>query len=275
MRHAYIFLIFQILGLLRIDAEVLRFYGYVDSRLYIHNDKADSHRDSRDYFTMDIGNDCSYIVRLVNPVLGNDYCEVAYDGKNSYYLNNMSSLVHRTRSNGNVATAIIRTSEVPQFFFADAAGPLWLAYASKCFFARIKPGDLVPPAACNGIWYGNALTPDMFVEFQSYFEKRGDGAVESVVYRHPGQNMIANTALPPPYNNGFTNVVFRVEKWAPFGLDGEFPKNSTMDVFYLSFRRSDHPQIQRRIMSHGRLHERNFGKPRYFQTRHSGYYFSR
>jgi len=70
----------------------LRFSGRVEMDYF--NNEGGVHRQKTNHFTMDVGKDCQYIVRLVDHDDSiSDYIEVGYDGTNSFYLNNMSESI--------------------------------------------------------------------------------------------------------------------------------------------------------------------------------------
>jgi hypothetical protein len=86
---------------------------------------------------------CLWKMRLIEPGSNNDYIEVSYDGTNTYYLNVLTNAVQKARDAGheigaNVATGIVRKGPVPSFLRAHAAGPIWAAFCSGCYFAGLK-----------------------------------------------------------------------------------------------------------------------------------------
>jgi hypothetical protein len=81
-----------------------------------------------------------------------DYDEVYYDGQFLYSLRSFQSvvedLVRRTgvRGASNVATAITYKGQVFRDEFAHVIGPLWLAYASGCYWPQLTNTQVEPVA---------------------------------------------------------------------------------------------------------------------------------
>ena len=110
---------------------------------------------------------CKWRIRL-HSSNGNllDFFDVANDGKYTSYLESYESVINRKRAAGekvgpNVASALISPLPLPAFTLAHRFAPLWLTYASSCYFSSVGTNRGYSPAMKgDGSWYGDDRIPD-------------------------------------------------------------------------------------------------------------------
>jgi len=188
--------------------------------------------------------DCQWRIRFhrdegTNQINSPDYTEVSSDGVFLYYLSNLESAIANQKKRGanfgvdhNTAVARRYKGELFHMRFVDEVSPIWLAFASGCYFKNrtndyVEPGfvfdsvqEYGPPERkrLKSFWRLNEFKPFMPV---------------SVVYIGVGKIKGPNGDLidrPSPYNNGFTNAVYRIISTT--NINGvEFPQHSKLEIF--------------------------------------------
>jgi hypothetical protein len=239
----------------------LRFSGRVEMDYF--NNEGGVHWQKTNHFTMDVGKDCQYIVRLVDHDDSiSDYIEVGYDGTNSFYLNNMSeSIGKRVKESeqeikpeneqmnvaNNIATGLVRKSPVPQFSFASCADPVWMSYASGCVLGAISSGDQSSPASSKTGANGAPLNPNMFVQFKTIFSNDTEGLLNELSYVHPEKDLSSGAALNSAFPFGFTNTVYRLTARDYYGTNKiPYIKEASMDLFFLKRKPGNLRRLQKR-----------------------------
>src|SRR6266487_4180518 len=97
--------------------------------------------------------DCKWFLHfaLANPFTDADYSELSYDGTNLYRITVFESWLNEEKKAGkhvgpNAAEAMVIDGEVPRFSYTHHGSIVWLAYASGCYFAKVRNGIALPPA---------------------------------------------------------------------------------------------------------------------------------
>jgi len=173
--------------------------------------------DARVPFAIEI-NDCLWIMSLTNGPT--DYFQIGFDGKDVDYLDDLQNAVATKKAQGlktgdNVATANVIRGQIPHFPFgaAHCSGPIWLTYASGCYFETLS-GDYAEPAVSVSVPSASGmqtLFPGDSV-LQRVYLSWENGALKvptSVVY-FVSTNPASGRAYPAPLEHGFTNCAFRV-----------------------------------------------------------------
>jgi hypothetical protein len=186
---------------------------------------------------------CDWLVRFVrdegtNAANASDYEEASFDGTNVYYLCNFKEKLERQRRAGdkfkapNVAVGRAYQGELFHHRMALEVGPIWLTYASGCYF-RSRTNDQVEPAMLfdgSGITYGPPKHPKLSARWA--LTDSSPSFPVRVAYFSSGEIQSPNgrVARPRPYNAGFTNAIYQVEAFTNMG-GLMIPCRSSLKVF--------------------------------------------
>ena len=179
---------------------------------------------------------CQWFVRLVQPFDWTPYSEVSFDGDKTYWLQSLQTWVDKLKATNassiptNVAVGVVRRSAVPRFGFGHEVGPIWLAYASSCYF-RSATSDVVESPATLGVLSGRDANPDCFLTQRAAWNLSSSRPFvpSRVVYFDSGTNWLGfkPSRYPKPFDAGFTNTFFEVTAWTNVG-DYSFPLRASM-----------------------------------------------
>lgn len=208
-------------------AQELQLQGSAKMRMYMPSGA--TQEQSTVSFTMSVKG-CNWMIRFVrdegtNAANANDYEEASFDGVNVYYLCNFAKKLERQRKAGdkldapNVATARAYKGEVFHYRMAAEVGPIWLTYASGCYFASRTNDQVEPPMVFDGdgVMYGPAKHPKLHARW-SLSDSRPSFPIR-VTYLSGGEIQTARGVWkrPPPYDMGFTNSTYEVEAFTNSG----------------------------------------------------------
>lgn len=198
------------------------------------------------YFKMSLSG-CKWLVRFVrdegtNSANAADYREASFDGTNVYYLCNLKSAIERQRKLGsnnldapNIAHGRAYQGSVFHLRMVDETSPIWLAYASGCYLADIQ-GDLVEPGMVfDGVGGKYGPPNHLKLKAQWLLSESTPRFPTRVVYLNDGYMYSPHGRLqcPVPYNNGFTNAIYQVERFTNIsGLS--VPCVSSLRIFQMS-----------------------------------------
>jgi len=192
------------------------------------------------HFTLHVS-DCKWLLRFTrdegtNSANARDYEEASYDGENIYYLSNIRSAVERQRHKGkklpsNIATGQIYKGEVFAMRIADEVGPIWLSYASGCYFAT-RSNEFVEPAMVfdgAGFHYG----PPRHLKVPARWKLTKDNPKFPISVNYLNEGIVnsptGSVSLPSSYI-GFTSAVYRVLSITNFnGL--EIPDRTSLTLY--------------------------------------------
>ena len=141
----------------------------------------------------------------------------------------ITSAVREKRARGelkgiNMAQSVTLTNTVPVMVLAPHVGPIWLTYLSACYLKNADPARMPPPIALNiaggsplpmfaryyqkSIWSTDAATglPNEFVSLDD------EGYQKGIVT----DQLVRLQRFSPPFDKGFTNVVFKVSEHENF-----------------------------------------------------------
>jgi len=165
-----------------------------------------------------------------------DYEEISFDGEYSYNVSSIKSNIEERRQHGekvgdNVATAWVSKEPFFRSIFVHEAGPVWLAYASGHFFSTFTNHVIEPIIAynCEPIPSADSTLVKQKVEWSSF---------QDFPYLPRSALFLDNGSLlteplrkrQPPYDKGFTNVIFHVLETTNFyGMI--LPIKVAVDVF--------------------------------------------
>jgi hypothetical protein len=169
---------------------------------------------------------CSWQMAVVPHDLHVPVVEVACDDEYLYRLTYVP----------NLGTALVRRSRIPHIESVPQAAPIWLTYASGCFFSSLS-SDLIPPPVTSEVASGgpHLFNKTWLVRFRGEFHPAPLGTPKSLLcFDESGTNHLSGIPNPPPFNlTPFTNVMFEVLEYT--NLFGQtLPLKSQLDVF--SFR---------------------------------------
>ncbi|MEJ5236743.1 MAG: hypothetical protein WHT82_00140 [Limisphaera sp.] len=129
-----------------------------------------------------------------------------------------------SRYKGGEIEGLVLPLSVPNF--DPCLGTLWLAYCSAKALAQSPPTDLPPPVTefvFGGAPTGGWIAPGLEGRLQAWWtlHELPPGLPRHFWMKDPGelrlphQLGLAHTGIPhaPPYNRGFTNLVFHGEAW--------------------------------------------------------------
>jgi hypothetical protein len=178
-------------------------------------------------FSLQVSNSL-YKVRLTGfPENFIDYRESAYDGQNLYLIDSLAGSIAAAKAAGkrvgaNTATGwIYKDQHVVLDIIGSQMGPIWLMFASGEYFKSLT-NNLVEPAVVLGLYVPSISVtrqirpraswrlqenPPYFPVEVSYFD-------DGMVYLPPPQKPIKRL---PPYENGFTNAIFKVNNFTNVG----------------------------------------------------------
>ena len=193
-------------------------------------------------FSLQVSNSL-YKVRLTGfPENFIDYRESAYDGQYLYLIDSLAGSIAAAKTAGkqlagkNTATGwIYKDQHVVRDVIGSQMGPIWLMFASGEYFKSLT-NNLVEPAVVLGLyipslsvtrqirpralWHLQEDPPNFPVEV-SYFD-------DGTIYLPPPRKPIKRL---PPYENGFTNAIFKVINFTNVG-GLQIPNVGVLETFH-------------------------------------------
>lgn len=139
----------------------------------------------------------------------------------------------------NTSVAIVMTNTVPCCLMATELGPIWLTYLSASYLKREDDQRILAPVALNVAGGSPLPTFTMFyldclrtVDGETGLPKElvcmDDGFLRAI----SGGELVKVQRLPPPFDKGFTNIVFKVLDYEVFS-GCKLPNRSTLEVFWV------------------------------------------
>lgn len=197
------------------DAFGFTVLGSIESKYY---DSSERLTHSIVYKFKSIVGNCVWDIKLIPTSPTNVTYEVKYDGNNIYFIHDSSTLVEKQRTTGqeikNVAIALVVKGSVPHDPFAEGIGPVWLAYASSCYFNR-KTNDEIEPmfSVADGL-----ILQDQIVHLKGAWQLDSSNSFPTEVRLFNQGNLLTFRNLesqgkfkyPPPYDVGFVICQFNV-----------------------------------------------------------------
>jgi hypothetical protein len=185
-----------------------------------------------------------------------DYYALAFDGTNVYQYVNMDRAIFLRRQKGetvgdNTGLGAVINGPIPHFVSVHEASPIWLAYASACYWSAEGNG-LVEPCAVLRVNSGNNLEPGQILH-QAATWRLTPGEphlpewvcyMDDGVFRAPGSSVPHPTVLMPEgYRRGFTNTLFEATGVQAF--DGlRLPKRGILKTFWPKDPRGQSTDLQ-------------------------------
>ena len=189
-------------------------------------------------FSVVVSNSC-YLMRIVpTKESAGRYQEAGYDGETLYFLIALNRSGPQNApgvGGGNVANAFIYDHQrVVYSIFAHHMGPVWLMFASGDYFRSVTNG-LVDPPLTFGLFENNDYYPRPFrIPAQWTLQQAFPFLPLRVTYQDDGE---VKTGPPfqdvkrtPPFDAGFTNIVFRVTGTRKFD-DILVPCSAELDTY--------------------------------------------
>lgn len=186
-------------------------------------------------FSAIVSNGCWFARITPTVTTAFEYQEAAYDGRNLYHLIRLNLAHGRAASTGNVATAwIYNNQKVIYDIFGHEIGAVWLMLASADSF-RGSVNGLVDPAVTLGLFEIEHYHERPFKQQAKWsLQREFPGLPLEVVYLDDGEIKTSPqfTAYKrkPPFDLGFTNVVYRVTSLTNCG-GFEVPWSAELDTF--------------------------------------------
>jgi hypothetical protein len=220
----------------KVAAQELCFEGTVKRRAYLFGR---THEGPNSSFTMNVKG-CDWFTRVVKDQgkYSADYEEVSYDGTNVYVLiNNKSGWEAQVRKGAKlgpeIAAAKVYRGEVCNLFEVEEVGPIWLSYASACYF-KSRTNDFVEPPMMQDPISGVRFGPPTHFEMRAHWTLSDStpSFPVRVAYQSEGHFVVRGKAfsLPAPYDAGLTSALYQAETFTNFlGLD--VPLVSTLKIF--------------------------------------------
>jgi len=139
----------------------------------------------------------------------------------------------------NTSQAIVFKSQVPGTAFAEAIGPIWITYLSGHYFQTVRTNMLPAPTELN-VAGGCILPPFHPFHLRSFWELDGVSRLPMLFHamddgwiRRMRRGELETVGrYPPPYENGFTNIIFKVTERQTF-LGHQLPRKAALDVFWV------------------------------------------
>ena len=185
-------------------------------------------------------NDCKWFVRISNPTKTEfDYREISYDGRQLYYVESFPTRIRLKQERGeavgfNEATAWMYKGETFHDEFAHEVGPLWICYASGCFFTNLRTNEMEPVitfGVSTGV-YSSTANP-FLQRIQREMQPKFPKLPVRVVFLDDGLLRISKGVTvrrEKLFADGFTNAVFEVLRQT--NLAGAlFPAESRLRVY--------------------------------------------
>jgi len=156
------------------------------------------------------------------------------------YTTEQRKLVEKGYPVPNTSVGIVMTNTVPSCLVATELGPIWLTYLSASYLKREDDQRILAPVALNvaggsplpafTMYYLNCLrTVDGETGLPKELVCIDDGFLRSIL----GGQLVKLQRRPPPFDKGFTNIVFHVLDYEVFS-GCKLPKRSTLEVFWVS-----------------------------------------
>jgi hypothetical protein len=184
-------------------------------------------------------NKCYWEITLNPTSPTNDIYKAKFDGTNIYFIHDLSRAVGAMKKEGklvgsNIANAMVVRGEVPHDPFAEAIGPIWLTYASMCYFEHRTNDEIEPMFSFS----------DSVIGWDQRFSEKAKWALssslqlpESLIMQCDGNRLTINRMVPtynakykPPYDRGFKIVQYRVNSFT--NIQGKlFPMTAVFETF--------------------------------------------
>lgn len=175
-----------------------------------------------------------------------DYDQVSSEGTNTYYFVMMRSGIEEQRARGektgdNIASGLVLKRGVPNADTYDPAGPIWLTFASGGYFRSraSNEGSIDVPSgvssdAGHDVQLFAVLKPARWKVNRETGLPSELNIFETSAAHGP---IMANGAYrsrqwPKPYDQGFTNSVFRVESEREFN-GTSWPQKATYQILWM------------------------------------------
>jgi hypothetical protein len=190
-------------------------------------------------FTVTVSNSC-YLLRTT-PVKGGavTYHEAGFDGRTLYLVSRLNPTPLRAPPGvsftPNVATAwIYNQQQVIYTMFAHEMGPIWLMLASGDYLRGVTNG-LVEPPVTLGLFENLDYYPRPFkIPAQWTLQDTFPFLPLRVACKDDGETKteppFENAKREPPFDAGFTNIVYRVTATRKFG-DTEVPCSAELYTY--------------------------------------------
>jgi len=185
-----------------------------------------------------------------------DYHYIAYDGSNVYHYANLETGIYLRRQKGelvgkNSGIATVLKGMIPRFSAAHEANPIWVAFASQCYWRTVKDSRSEPAAVLNANSGSDLLpwqvlyqsTHTSFCTNEPFLPERlvyfDDG-----VFREPGSTRRhPYIRMPAAYAVGFTNTIYAAHDFEV--MSGLYvPKRSTFITFWPAPKGTDASQLR-------------------------------
>jgi len=194
-------------------------------------------------FQMRVG-ESRWALKLLYPKPSpNDYSELVYDGKDLRYITCFTSRVERARAMGkpigvNGCIGGVFRGEIPHLPFVHYAGPLWLAFASSRYF-RARTNHWLEPVISYGAPSGIYDHRSHYLQQSHWTTHPASGLPSRVMYLAAGYERSPKmpeikSPLPPPFQKGYTNAIYTVDRWMT-NAGVCVPKVASLRIFSLYY----------------------------------------
>jgi len=174
-----------------------------------------------------------------------DFQEICWDERQLYQLVSLQTQVKQASKvssespASNVGLGFVSADEILHDITVHEIGPLWLAFGSACYLSKTVSGGGMEPVVCYGLgavgnhnfwknpfkqtayWRASASPP--FLPEEILFLDDG-------ILRHPSKPVVLGRRLPP-FDRGFTNVIYRVLQRTNIGTY-ELPSKSSLSIYF-------------------------------------------
>jgi hypothetical protein len=195
-------------------------------------------------FTITMPSRATWIMRLVPSADKTDYCEIGTDGYRIYQVRTYRQSLIAAKRRGlplpaNEAGLLIHEGPRPSMWAGWEAVALWVAFCSMQYFDNLERASInaIQPVLSSDVDTYYHLAPIYFPSEWAR-ETRPPGCVLSLVQKNDGYRYyyrdpdlsplvepIQRSPWPPPYDRGFTNLVYNVRRLESLGrlwLPAEF-----------------------------------------------------
>jgi hypothetical protein len=140
----------------------------------------------------------------------------------------------------NRAQAMVFTNCVPNCILAPELGPIWLTFLSSCSLKEADPKRFPPPTFLN-IAGGCPVPPFVAYTQPAWWQTEEDTGLpvffesadfEGFQHGVSGEHLVRLRRYEPPFDHGFTNLVFRVIAQTNIG-PWRFPSIAVLDVCWI------------------------------------------
>jgi hypothetical protein len=155
--------------------------------------------------------DCRWLMRLTgtNHTIS-DYREVSFDGENGYFITSYQSRTRNlTEHVGNVADGWIVKGSIVRTVHAIQIGPVWLTYASRCYFQALQTNYAEQALSynCPPVFSPSFAPPRQPVEW-THFAQFPHFVKQATYFE---------ASTPPSSSPAITNVLFSVNATTNIG----------------------------------------------------------